>query len=248
MPNYAVWDDHDYGPNDADKSYILKEASREVFMKYWANPSYGLNGQGIYSKVTWNDVDIFMLDDRWFRSDDSMPDSIDGQPNKNKKMFGDEQMEWLKNSLLFSNKLSETSFRIIATGSQVLNAYSPYDCFRHFPVEFNELINFIKENHINGVLFLTGDRHHSEIIQMDRNEAYPLYDITVSPFTSSVAKTRGEEQNNPTRIGKEIDEQNYARFSVTGKGEQRELTINFIGVHGENLYEWRIKKSELLTK
>jgi len=248
MPQYAIWDDHDYGPNDADKSYILKEPSRSVFMKYWANPSYGFNGQGIYSKITWNDVDIFMMDDRWYRSNDKMPDSISGQPNKDKKMYGEEQMEWLKNSLLFSNKLSEISFRIIATGSQVLNSYSPYDCLRHFPAEFNELLNFISDNKINGVLFLTGDRHHSEIIKMDRKETYPLYDITVSPFTSGIGKTHGAELHNPTRIGKEIDEQNYARFSLTGKGNQRVLKVSFIGLHGENLSEWSAKRSEVTSE
>ena len=27
MPQYAIWDDHDYGPNDGNKSYIFKEQS-----------------------------------------------------------------------------------------------------------------------------------------------------------------------------------------------------------------------------
>jgi alkaline phosphatase D len=63
MPHYAIWDDHDYGWNDADKSYPLKKESREVFKKIWCNPSYGENGEAVYTKMTWNDVDIFMLDD-----------------------------------------------------------------------------------------------------------------------------------------------------------------------------------------
>ena len=97
MPHYAIWDDHDYGPNDADKSYILKEASRKVFMNNWCNPSFGEDSQGVYTKISYNDVDIFMLDDRWFRSNDDTPDSISGKPNEDKKMFGIRQMEWLKN-------------------------------------------------------------------------------------------------------------------------------------------------------
>jgi len=101
MSHYAIWDDHDYGPNDADKSYILKETSRNVFKKFWVNPSYGMNEQGIYSMFNYNDADFFLLDDRWWRSSDKMVDSIGGDINKNKKMFGDDQMEWLKNALLF---------------------------------------------------------------------------------------------------------------------------------------------------
>lgn len=59
MPHYAIWDDHDYGPDNANKSYALKEESRKIFSTYWCNPSYGENGQGIYSKITYGDADFF---------------------------------------------------------------------------------------------------------------------------------------------------------------------------------------------
>lgn len=245
MPQYAIWDDHDYGPNDSGKNFILKETSRDVFMKYWSNPSYGMNEQGIYTKVTWNDIDLFMLDSRWFRDPDAAADSVSGMPNPDKRMFGKEQMEWLKDNLLQSNANRAVSFRIIATGSQVLNSFSPFDCLRHFPVEFNELISFIQANNIKGVLFLTGDRHHSEIIKLERAGAYPLYDITVSPLTSGVAKTGGREASNPTRIIKEIDQQNYGRFVFSGTGDDRTLTIEFIDVKGDRIDSWSVKKSQL---
>jgi alkaline phosphatase D len=70
MPQYAIWDDHDYGPNDAGKSYLLKEASREVFKNYSLNPTYGEAGEGIYTKVSFGDADFFLTDDRYFRADD----------------------------------------------------------------------------------------------------------------------------------------------------------------------------------
>lgn len=248
MPHYAIWDDHDYGPNDADKSYVLKDDSRKVFMNYWCNPSYGMNGQGTYTELIQNDVAVFMLDDRWFRSNDELPDSMNGAPNKNKKMFGDEQMEWLKNALLFSKTNPHINFRIIATGSQVLNPMSPFDCMRHFSAEYNELMNFITDNKIGGIIFLTGDRHHSEIIKIDRQGAYPLYDITSSPLTSGVAKTKDAEQNNPYRIIPEIDAQNYTRFTFTGDIKNRKLTVTFLGVHGEQLGEWSVNASELAVK
>src|SRR4029450_7892725 len=38
----AIWDDHDYGPNDADMSYVMKGESLQLFRRYWANPTYGL--------------------------------------------------------------------------------------------------------------------------------------------------------------------------------------------------------------
>ncbi|MEO5563385.1 MAG: alkaline phosphatase D family protein [Chitinophagaceae bacterium] len=240
MAHYAIWDDHDYGPDNANKGYDLKRASRNAFTQYWANPNYGMNEEGIYSTYTWNDVDFFLLDDRWFRSSDMLADSIDGKPNPSKKMYGDEQLEWLKNALLLSMNNSNISFRIIVTGSQVLNPMAPSDCFRHFPAEYGELMKFIADRKINGVLFITGDRHHSEIIKTDRSGGYPLFDITVSPLTSGVSRTRGAEMTNPDRIGKEIDEQNYARFSFTGKVKERKLSVEFFGLHGEKLGSWSV--------
>ena len=38
----AIWDDHDFGPNDSDSSYVMKGTTLELFRRYWANPAYGL--------------------------------------------------------------------------------------------------------------------------------------------------------------------------------------------------------------
>lgn len=243
MPQFAMWDDHDYGPNDIGKNYILKDASRKVFNAYFCNPSAGENGQGTYTMTSWGDADIFLTDDRWWRSADRTKDSVDGKPNPDKRMLGPQQMDWLKNSLLYSS----ATFKIIAVGSQVLNPASPYDKLLNFPIEYDELMNFIKEYKINGVIFLTGDRHHSEIIKVDRPGTYPLYDITVSPLTSGTHSFGGPEKNNPYRVLGIDEKQNYARFSFSGKRNERKLTVEFLGVKGDKLGEWSIGEKELKT-
>ena len=96
MPHYAIWDDHDYGPNDAGAHYLLKEKTREVFNNYWLNPTAGEDNKGIYSQFSYGDVDFFLTDDRYFRSDPNQPDSINGIPNTEKKYFGTQQMQWLQ--------------------------------------------------------------------------------------------------------------------------------------------------------
>ena len=245
MPHYAIWDDHDYGWNDADKSYPLKETSRNVFKKFWSNPSYGENNQGVYSKFTWNDVDVFLLDDRWFRSNDDMPDSINGNANENKRMYGKQQMEWLKNALLQSNNNANINFRIIATGSQVLNPMSPYDCLRHFSVEYKEMMDFLTISKINGLVFFTGDRHHSEVIKSERNGAYTLYDITSSPLTSGSHKFGGSEKNNPYRVAGIDDIQNYSRISFSGERRDRKMKVEFIDGKGKVLVDWSIDAKQL---
>jgi len=242
MPHLATWDDHDYGPNDIGKNYILKETSRKVFNSYFCNPSSGENGQGIYTMTSWGDADIFLTDNRWWRSADRMPDSVNGQPNPEKKMLGDQQMEWLKNSLLYSS----ASFKIITVGSQVLNPVSPYDKWRDFPAEYQELMDFLATHKISGVLFLTGDRHHSEIIKVDRPGTYPLYDITVSPLTSGTHVFGDAEKNNPYRVFGLDQKQNYGRFSFSGSRGSRKLTVEFLGTKGEKLGEWTVTEKELM--
>src|SRR6187399_164442 len=213
MPQYAIWDDHDYGPNDMGKNYILKEASRKVFM----------------------------TDDRWWRTEDKMKDSVDGKPNPEKRMLGKEQMDWLKNSLLHSF----ATFKIVAVGSQVLNPVSPFDKWWDFPAEYDELMNFIKEYKISGVVFLTGDRHHSEIIKVDRPGHYPLYDVTVSALTSTGYPFSTAEKNNPYRVIGFEQKQNYARFSFSGKRGERKMTVQYLGLKGEPLGEWSVNEKEL---
>lgn len=248
MPQMAIWDDHDYGPNDAGSNYVLKAASREVFNNYWCNPSAGNNGQGIYTQFTWNDVDFFLLDDRWFRSNDDLADSIDGKPNQEKHMFGTEQLTWLKNALLQSNNNPNISFRFIVSGSQIINPLSPYDCLRHFSAEFQELFSFINDQNIKGLLFLTGDRHHSEIIKMERPGNYTLYDITSSPLTSGIGITREPEKSSPYRVSKETDAQNFARLSFAGPLKQRKLVVEYIGIDGSVLDTWSITLQDLGVK
>ena len=245
MPHYAIWDDHDYGWNDADKTYPLKQTSRKVFMNFWTNPSYGENGEGIYSKITKNDLDIFMLDDRWFRSADAMADSINGQPNADKLMWGKMQMEWLKNSLLVSNANPMISFRMIATGSQVLNPVSPFDCAAHFPAELDELKKFIKDNKINGVLFFDGDRHHSEVIEVKQAGMYPLYDVTSSPLTSGSHLFAGPERDNKYRVIGVENIQNFSKVTISGARNNRVLKVEFLNVKGEKLKEWSVEQKVL---
>jgi len=242
MPQYAIWDDHDYGPNDGDKSYIFKNKSLEIFKNYWANPSYGDGKDGIYTKISYVDVDFFLMDDRWFRSNDKMSPTVDGKPNPSKRMWGEKQMEWLKNQL----RNSLANFKVIVTGSQTLNIASPFDCLQSYPIEFNELMDFLKAEKINGVLFFTGDRHHSEVIKYERPGTYTLYDVTSSPLTSGVGKVSGNEVNNPARMpGTLVEKQNYTRVTVSGAPRERVMKIEFIGTKGDKLGEWSVKETEL---
>jgi alkaline phosphatase D len=242
MPQYAIWDDHDYGPNDAGKSFIFKEESRKIFKNYTLNPSYGEEEKGIYTKFSFSDVDFFLTDDRYFRSEPGITDSIGGKPSPAKTYLGAQQMEWLTNALLNST----ATFKIIVTGGQVLNPLNKYECMRQYSYEHQQLLNFLSEHSIPGVLFFTGDRHHSEVIKLERPGMHPLYDVTISPYTAGVSKVRDEEEKNPARMPHTLAEaQNFGKITVSGKRNERQLTVFFLGIKGEKLGEWTVSEKEL---
>jgi alkaline phosphatase D len=245
MGHLAVWDDHDYGPNDYGKSYHLKETSREVFKHFWLNHNYGDGKEGIYTRYQYNDVDFFMLDNRWWRDYDKLPDSVNGSPNPEKRMIGKKQMDWLKEELRYSKSNPFVSFRIIVVGSQVLNPVGPFDKWLAFPVEYYELIDFLREEKIEGVLFFSGDRHHSEVIKVDYENLYPLYDVTSSPLSSGTHKFGGVEANNPYRVMGVDQLQNYSRVSVSGDRGSRRLKVEYVGAKGEVLGTWDIGEQAL---
>ncbi len=243
MPQYAIWDDHDFGPDNSGFSYGLKDVSREIFMKYWCNPFYGENQKGIYSEISYSDVDLFLTDDRYFRSADEMEDSIGGKPNPDKHFLGEMQLKWLEDALV----QSLATFKIIVIGSQTLNPFSTDEGYYKYSFEFHQLLDFLNRTKIKGILFLTGDRHHSEIIKVERENNYALYDITVSPFTSGVAKVKGIEINNPFRVtGSLVEERNYAKMGVEGQKNDRILNVQFRGKDGKNLFNWSISEKQLM--
>ncbi len=115
----AIWDDHDYGPNDSDASYVMKGETLKLFERYWPNPSFGLpDVAGTFGEVRYGDVLFFLLDDRWYRSPDRWPDGPD------KTMFGARQMEWLKQALVSAPR---AAIKIVAAGGQFWTRTSRFE-------------------------------------------------------------------------------------------------------------------------
>jgi alkaline phosphatase D len=220
--HYATWDDHDYGPNDHNRSFVHKDLSLEVFKNFWANPNYGfLDEACAVTQWTWGDVDFYLLDDRWFRSaNDLKANDI--------SYFGQKQVDWLIENL----KASRANFKVIGTGGQVLNPAKVYENYANYEEERAYLLQRIQEEGITGVLFLSGDRHHTELTELPREGTYPLRDLTVSPLTSSshVAKDEGNLFQVP---GTQVADRNFAMLTFDGKWGARTLTIAVYDANGK---------------
>jgi alkaline phosphatase D len=229
--NYAIWDDHDYGPNDSDRSYPYKDWSLEAFKSFWANPTYGVgNSGGTYSALSWGDVDIFLLDNRWFRSPNNllMSDST---------LLGKEQIDWLIENLVNSR----APFKLVAMGGQLLNTAEVWETYSNLaPAERSYILRRIEEEQIQGVIFLSGDRHHSELSKLELSEDLIVYDLTSSPLSSRAHKP--SEEDNELRVGEMISVRNYALMDFSGAFGERVLEISFRDSSGEEIVRHRIEQ------
>ncbi len=230
--NYAIWDDHDYGPNNSDRSFWEKDLTLEAFKTFWANPNYIFEDEGITGTFQWNDVQFFMTDDRWFKSPNTRQD--------NKAYLGENQLNWLIDALHASN----ATFKVICVGGQVLNPAAEKENYSNHPEERQKLLDAIRKANIKGVIFMDGDRHFTELNKLDREGTYPLYDFTISPLTAGVSNPRDEP--NTLRVpGTLVREHNFGLINVTGPATDRRFIVTIYGVQGNEIWKKELKASEL---
>jgi alkaline phosphatase D len=242
-PNYAIWDDHDFGPDNSDRSFELKKSSQDIFRAYWGNKTYGSEyDHGIYSSFSWSDCDFFLMDDRSNRAPNAMIDSVAGKPNCEKSFFGEIQLSWLKDKLLNSS----ATFKFVAVGNQVLNPVAEKEHLRDYPCEFYDLMAFILSYKINGVVFLSGDRHFSEVIAWQPKGGYKMYDFTCSPLTSRSHPVGTKELKNPYRVPETlVSTNNFCRFDVTGPRNDRSLKMVSIDKSGVVVSSFMLSAKDL---
>ena len=175
VPTYAIWDDHDYGPNNSDGTAEGKEFSLAGWKQAWPNPASGTpDTPGAFFKFSRGDVDFFVVDGRYHRSPNELPD------DDKKRMLGDAQFEWLLSGL----KNSKAKFKIIASGS-VLH-HSKVDGWRIFTFSRHRLFDAIKKHKISGVMYIGGDMHQSLVWQHHESDrvGYPMIEIMSSGITN----------------------------------------------------------------
>lgn len=235
MHHYAIWDDHDFGPNNSDGTFWNKNLTESAFKDFWMNPNYNLTGKGgITGTFFWNDCQFFLMDNRYFRTANNRNT---GDPT----VFGKEQIEWLINAL----KSSRATFKFIVTGGQFISDARIYE--NHINLsekERNTLLDILKKEKIEGVIFLSGDRHHTELSVLKDESFYPLYDWTVSPLTSTAYEIKDEGNTNLVE-GSSYGKRNYGIVEVKGPRKERELNLRLFDVSGKEIWHYTISNKDL---
>ncbi len=230
--HYAIWDDHDFGPNDATGAFPQRDKTLDAFKLFWANNGCGVHGLGgITSAFQFNDIDFFLLDNRWYRSH---PELVSAPS----QMLGKEQIDWLIEIL----KYSQAPFKIIAVGGQILNDAKVYENYSNYEIERELLLDRIATEGITGVVFLTGDRHHAELIKVN-HKGTVMYDLTTSPMTSGAHKA-GDNATTNRVDGTLYLEHNFALLEVSGPRQERQLKIRLMSKDGLEVWNHTIKAAD----
>ena len=176
VPQYAIWDNHDYSPEPCDRTAKGRDSSLQTFKAFWPNPAYGeRDNPGVYFKFTRAGIDFFMTDGRYHRDPNDAPE------NGSKSMLGEKQLAWLKRELL----ASKAPVKVIGSGGE-WESNGIKNSWASFKRERDDLFQFISEHDITGVLLLSGDRHFTAAYQV----AGKFIEVTSGPFGSKNAETK----------------------------------------------------------
>ena len=198
--HYAIWDDHDFGPDNSLGNYEKKDISKKVFDDFWPNPSD--NSNGTYYSFQYANAEFFMLDSRWFRTE---PET---KPNA---LLGEAQLNWLTQELISSN----AKFKFVVLGSQIINPKGTHhERFASFQNEYNTLLKTASE--LENVIFLSGDMHYSTAF-INKDFGKTLYEFSCSPLTSYRYKIKkdSDEYQNPYFVeGTQYHKQNFGKVTL----------------------------------
>ena len=173
---FPIWDDHDYGLNDAGSEYSLKRQSQEIYLNFWEIPLSDdrHNRDGIYfseeKTIQGKVFKLIFLDTRFFRSKLKGPkgkyiENVDPDAT----ILGESQWSWLESELE-----DEFDFLLIFSSIQIIAKDHPYEKWSNFPLERERLFS-LTADYKNNMLLVSGDRHRGGIYNMDG-----IFEITSS--------------------------------------------------------------------
>ena len=246
VPMLAVWDDHDFGQNDAGGTFAFKEYAERIFETFWGSDQAVRTRPGVQQDVVIGPggerVQIIMLDTRFFRSDlkllpyqEKAPPLGWSVPNEDPAatLLGAEQWRWLEQALD-----TPADVRLIVSSIQVVTDAHGFEKWGNFPRERERLHALLRSKGIGNAVLLSGDRHQGAIY---RSPAIPnLYELTASSLNYSFADPkRPWVEPDPTRLGEIHGAENYGLIDIDWAS--RRVRLSLLASNGALLTEQTVQ-------
>ena len=240
----AVWDDHDYGENDAGLEYPPKAESQQIFLDFLDEPKDSIRRKspGIYDSIILGPygkrVQFVLLDTRYFRSSLKRAAKRKSgygpyEPNNSKDadLLGIDQWEWLEQTLRVPAEL-----RIIASSIQVLSSSHGWETWGNFPKDRTHLLNLLERSNV-ATIVISGDRHSAEISQLDSINNFPLLDVTSSAMNQ---RQRPNSEKNIHRIGEKYFNENFGLIKINWTGKKPSVEISIRDLKGRSQIQHKL--------
>jgi alkaline phosphatase D len=221
VSTYVTWDDHevadDYLPDNP-----LAPIGRKAFLDYWPIRRNREEPERIYRSFRWGKaLEVFILDARQYRD------------SKKGTMLGKDQKEWLLEGI----SRSDAIFKFIATS--VPMAGGGKDRWDGYPRERAEILGYIRQRKVTGVIFLSGDLHCASITRVPKSGG--LRDITAGPLAGPVNRvTNGTASRYEFFLAENF---NFAKITVDPKAEPVHALVEFIDQDNQLFYSAELKLS-----
>jgi alkaline phosphatase D len=206
-PVLATWDDHDFGKNDMGNDYPKRVESQKLFLEFFNErpDSARRKRPGVYTSYYFGKgdkrVQLILLDTRYFRTPLK---KIGGQPpyrrmgkwgpdlSPSATILGPDQWKWLEAELKKPARV-----RMIASSIQFAAPHHGYETWLNIPGEHQRMIDLIQKTRAEGVVFLSGDIHSSELCIHEPKNGYPLIDHTSSSLNIPLGAASTHRRTGP---------------------------------------------------
>lgn len=203
----AIWDDHDFGVDDAGGEYPHKVLSQQLFCDTWGEPpeSFRRRRSGVFQSYRINaqgkTVQLILPDLRFNRTalksdparrsgyesmmkaaGEGATDPIPGWyvPNADPAatMLGEAQWQWLSAQLA-----QPADLRILCSSVQLAAEGTGWECWANFTADRERLLDMLRRLRVEQLIVLSGDMHYGELSRLDAPGLYPIWDLTSSGIT-----------------------------------------------------------------
>lgn len=245
-PTLATWDDHDFGVNDGGADYPKRKESEKAFEDFWFSDT-GMPARsrpGVYDAHFYGPpgkrLQVIMLDTRYFRSPLKKGDKRVGgswipDADPSKTILGETQWKWLEEQLS-----QPANVRIIASSIQFLAEDAGQETWSNLPLERQRMLDLVKRTKAEGVIFISGDRHWSELSALHDDVPYRIYDFTSSSFNQ--LHGRGTPTKNRFRLLPETyHQENYGIISIDWAAPTPSVTLEIRDLGGDVHLKHQVK-------
>jgi len=175
VPTLAVWDDHDLGGDNVDRTFVHLPFARRLFDAFWGTTGNAAwrRGLGTGSRFTGFGQRFYLMDNRSFR---------DPVGTTAGRQWGGEQMDWL-----FREIGNDPAPAWIMSGGQYFGLQALRESMEDDqPAELADLMSRLARIAAPAA-FMSGDVHFSAIADIGPDRVgYPTFEFTSSSIHSTV--------------------------------------------------------------